>query len=299
MEITQEFRQKVLAALLEARQNSDASDGLFANQYRIHASIFSRMKNGETEGVLDNVKWIMIGRRLGVATDERKWNVARTDVFCNIEREVKFCQKHAKARVFVDDCGIGKTFTAKQLSRTLKNCFYVDASQAKSKQQFIRLLARTLGVDHKGRCFDVRDSVLYCLSALPNPIIIIDEAGDLDYPAFLELKAFWNATEGSCGWFMIGADGLRTKIESGIHSRRVGFREIFSRFSEKYASAVPVGKEERVAFYKKLITDVLTANTPDKTTVPMIVKKCLIQKDGNIGGLRRAESLLIAHSENC
>ncbi len=72
-------------------------------------------------------------------------------------------------------------------------------------------------------------------------LIIIDEAGDLDYPAFLELKAFWNATEGSCGWFMIGADGLRTKIESGIHSRRVGFREIFSRFSESYASVVPVG----------------------------------------------------------
>jgi len=291
--LTKEFKQKVLEALLKARQNFDGNDGIFAHQYRIHASVFSRLKNGEIDGLLEDVKWLMIGRRLGVAADERKWNVARTEVFEAIEHEVLFCQKHAKARVFVDDCGIGKTFTAKYLSRTLKNCFYVDASQAKSKQLFIRLLARTLGVDHRGRCFDVRDSVLYCIQALPKPIIIIDEAGDLDYPAFLELKALWNATEGACGWFMMGADGLRTKIDSGINSMRVGFREIFSRFSEKYANVVPVGKAERIDFYKKLITDVLLVNAPDKKAVPTIVKKCLIQQDGNIGGLRRAESLLI------
>ena len=219
MEITQEFRQKVLTALMTARQNFTGNDGIFAHQHRIHASIFSRMKNGETEGVLDNKKWVMLGRHLGVSTKEREWNIARTAVFTRIEKEVKFCQDNAKARVFVDDCGIGKTFTAKYLSRTRQNCFYVDASQAKTKHLFIRLLARTLGVEFKGRCFDVRDAVLYCISAMSNPVIIIDEAGDLDYPAFLELKAFWNATEGFCGWFMMGADGLRTKIESGIRSR--------------------------------------------------------------------------------
>ncbi len=75
--------------------------------------------------------------------------MARTDVFTLIEEDVSFCQAHAKGMMCVDDCGIGKTFSAKYLSRSLKNCFYVDASQAKTKQQFIRLIAKTIGVDDK------------------------------------------------------------------------------------------------------------------------------------------------------
>ena len=40
--------------------------------------------------------------------------------------------KNAKAMIRVDECGIGKTFTAKYLAKSRKNCFYVDASQGKS-----------------------------------------------------------------------------------------------------------------------------------------------------------------------
>lgn len=173
----------------------------------------------------------------------------------------------------------------------------MDASQAKTKNKFIRLLARTLGVESNGRLYDVLDSIKYYLTTLPKPIVIIDEAGDIDYGAFLEVKALWNATENVCGWYLIGADGLGAKIERGIANRKVGFREIFSRFSEKFSKVTPVDKTDRQMFYKKLITEVLNVNTEDKAMVPDIVKKCLVQVDGKIGGLRRAESLLIL-SEN-
>ncbi|WP_318546324.1 hypothetical protein [Flavobacterium columnare] len=41
------------------------------------------------------------------------------------------------------------------MSRILKNCFYVDASQAKTKQLFIRLIAKTIGLDNTGKYADV------------------------------------------------------------------------------------------------------------------------------------------------
>ncbi len=296
MNLTTQFKEKVLKQLLEARQNFGGSDTAFAKQFQIHNSVYSRLKAGFTEGLLKDAQWLNIGRVLGVTINDKKWNVARTEVFNIIEEEVCFCQQFSKARIFVDDCGIGKTFSAKYLSRNLKNCFYIDASQAKSKHQFVRLLARTLGVDEKGKYIEVLSNIKYYLHVLPTPVIIIDEAGDLDYNAFLEIKELWNATENVCGWYMMGAEGFRAKIERGINNKKVGFREIFSRFSEKFSSAVPVERMSRIDFYKKLIMDVLSVNTENKSLIPGIVNKCLVQQDGNIGGLRRAESLLILNS---
>lgn len=293
MNLTREFKQNVVSALLEARKNFDGSDNAFSNQYKINNSVFSRIKNGQMDGLLKDAQWLTIGRVLDVSINKRKWNVARTDVFSLIEEEIVFCKEHSKAKILADECGIGKTFTAKYLSRTLKNCFYIDASQAKSKRAFIKLLARTLGVDDSGRYAEILANVKYYLHVLPQPIIIIDEAGDLDYPAFLEIKELWNATENVCGWYMMGADGLQAKIERGISNRKVGYREIFSRFGEKFVPIVPAERTEKLSFYKKLIIDVLSVNCSDQSAIASIVKKCLVQQNGSIGGLRRAESLLI------
>ena len=296
MNITTEFKQKVLTALLDARQNFDGSDTAYAKQYQINNTVFSRLKAGNTEGLLKDGQWLNIGRSLGVTLNERKWKAARTDVFNIIEEEVTFCKEFSKARIFVDDCGIGKTFAAKYLSRNLKNCFYVDASQAKTKILFMRLLAKTIGVDSDGKYAEIFENIKYYLHVLPNPIIIIDEPGFLQNEAFLDIHALWNGTENVCGWYMIGAEGFRSKIERLIHNKKLGYKEIFSRFSEKFSSAVPLEKSSKIEFYKKLITDVLAVNTENKELIPNIVKRCIIQQDGNIGGLRRAESLLILNT---
>lgn len=297
MTLSMEFKKEVLAELMSARQNFDGSDAAFARQYGINVSIFSRIKAGETDKVLAEAQWLQVGRMLGVTLNKRKWNIARTDVFNIIEEDVMFCKNHSKSRMFVDTCGIGKTFTARYLSKTVKNCFYVDASQARTKMEFIKLLARTIGVPDSGYYVSILENIKYYLHVIPQPVIIIDEAGDLDYGAFLETKGLWNATENVCGWYLMGADGFKAKIERGIRRQRVGFREIFSRFSENYSFAVPFDKQEQTAFYKKLITDVLSVNTDDRQSIPIIVSKCLVRVDGNISGLRRAESLLILNSQ--
>jgi len=294
LQITNDYRKKVAAALLEVRSNYDGTDSAFARLWGMNGSIYSRVKGGETENILKDSQWLTIGRKLDVNPNNRIWNMARTDVFNTIEEDVDFCQTYSKSKMYVDDCGIGKTYTAKYLSRTRKNCFYVDASQAKTKHLFTRALAKAIGVDPLGTLAEVKAEVKYYLNILPSPIVIIDEAGDLDYPAFLDLKEYWNGTENSCAWYLMGAEGLREYIDRGIRRRKVGFRELFSRLSERYTSVVPIDPQERLGFYKKLITDVLSVNMPDKSKLNEIVKRCLTRDEsGKIGGLRRAESLLI------
>lgn len=295
LEITTDFRNRVAAALLDARDNYDGSDSAFAKKHSINASIYSRIKSGEREKVIKPEQWLNLGRLLDVSPDERRWNMARTEVFNQIEEEVRFCQVFHKSRIFVDDCAIGKTYSAKYLSRTLKNCFYVDASQAKTKILFARTLAKCIGVDNAGTYADVKQNIKYYLNAIPNPIVIIDEAGDIEYPAFVDLKEYWNATDGSCGWYMMGADGLEKKVKEGIKHKTGSYREIFSRFSDKFSFSVPKGKQEKISFYRQLITDVLSVNMTDKAKLPSIVNKCLLtdNEKGEATGLRRAESLLI------
>lgn len=213
-----------------------------------------------------------------------------------IEEEVLFCKSYSKARILVDEPEIGKTVSAKHLSRTLKNCFYLDCSQAKSKKLFICKLAQSIGVSGNGRLADIMENIKYSLRILKEPVVLLDEAGDVDYSVILLIKELWNATEGICGWYMIGADGLRQKFESGIHSKKVGYRELFSRYSSKYSSLIPIEKTEKINFYKKMITEVLTVNSTNKEIIPTIVRKCMVSQDGSIGGLRRAESLLILNS---
>lgn len=294
MKITPEFKHKVVAELKELRTRYGGSEAAFAKQQGINVSVWSRLKNGETEGLLKDAQWLNLGRELNVSMNQRKWNMARTQVFEAIKEDVIFCQSHSKGMVLVDDCAIGKTFSAKYLSKTLNNCFYIDGSQCKTKNLFIRAFAKAIGLDSIGRISDIKANIKYYLRMLDTPVIILDEAGDLEYTAFLELKEFWNATEGVCGWYLMGADGLKAKMERGISCKKVGYRELLSRYSDKFMKIIPTDRHERQAFYRKMISDVLEVNVNDKSQIPALVKKCLAtDAHGDIGGLRRAETLLI------
>ena len=297
LQIDIEFKKKVVEGLLEQRDNFTGSDAAFSKQWNINNAVFSRIKSGETERILKDTQWINIGRELNISISDKKLKTVRTEVLTMIEEDIEFCQAYSKARIFVDDAEIGKTFTARYLSRKLTNCFYVDCSQAKSRNLFVRLLAKTIGIDNDGKISDVIANTIYYLRMLPNPCVILDEVADLDPKAFLECKGYWNGTEGACGWYMIGADGLKALIEKGIRNKKVGYREIFSRFSSSYTKATPIIKEQKVLFYKKLITDVVSANLEDKSKLNEIVNKSMkMDESGNIGGLRRAESILILNS---
>lgn len=297
IEVSKQLIEKCVEALLQASENYGGTATQFARKYGMSASVWSAIRNGNIEKQLSPAKWLNIAAMLGVQVASRAWKMARTEVFSAIEQGVTACKEFGWGMIFVDKCAIGKTYSAKYLAKTLKNCFYVDGSQCKTKILFSRTLAQTIGVDSSGRYQDVKLRIKNALNVLEKPVVIIDEAGDLEYNAFLDLKEFYNATEGTCGWYMMGANGLRKKITDGISRESVGFEEIFSRFSDAYAHIVPTNKDEQIEFYRRLLTTVLSANMEDKTNLNKLVNQCLSVGTGNnITGLRRAEKILILNS---
>jgi Cdc6-like AAA superfamily ATPase len=183
---------------------------------------------------------------------------------------------------------IGKSYIAKHYAKTHKNVCYVDCSQVKSRSKLVRFIAKEFGVESGGRYSDVYADLVFYLKTLSTPLIILDEAGDLEYSAFLELKALWNATELSCGWYMMGADGLGDKIRRAITAKKVGYAEIFSRYGRRYLAVVPFGSDEKLKLLMKNAIQIAEANKRESMTQEDVRKLVLSTLDENkIPSLRR------------
>lgn len=114
---------------------------------------------------------------------------------------------------------------------------------------------------------------MYYLRGIDNPLIILDEAGDLSYEAFLELKALWNATERCCGWYMMGADGLKEKINRSIECKKVGYTEMLSRYGDRYSRVTPEDGKERKQFLIGQALIVAKVNAPEGSDAATIARK--------------------------
>lgn len=293
MEISNVLINAISEAIIKDRERYSGSANAYAKTLGISGSIFSRLKKGERIGLLSPSQWLNIGRKLNVGIGSHQWKAVETDVYLELQDDFRYCQDNSKALMLVDDCGIGKTFCSKILVAKMQNAFYIDASQNKTKRLFIKALAREIGCGTDGNYSQMLDNLKYYINALGNVFICIDEAGDLDYPAFLELKGLINGTAGRCGWYMMGADGLRAKIQRGIHCQKVGYKEIFDRFASEFRGITPDVKEEKRAFYEKLFYDVAAQNMENKTNINKIVKQCFSkEKTGEIKSLRYLETLI-------
>lgn len=278
--ITTDIKNKIIDAIKANRANYP-SDAKHASSLGIATSVYSAVKNGQADRQLSDANWISIARKLGVSLrGEIEWKVAKTPTFLYVTGQLEMCQESSISGIRCDLPNIGKTFTARHYVKTHSNAVYVDCSQVKTKLKLIRKIAGEFGVDSKGRYADVYEDLVFYLRSIENPLIILDEAGDLQYEAFLELKALWNATERCCAWYMMGADGLKEKINRSIECKKVGYTEMLSRYGDRYSKVTPDDGKERDKFLLAQAQIVAKLNAPEGTDAGQIARK-------SGGGLRR------------
>ena len=299
MELPVIYKTKVVDALKNERERYDITLKEFCRKMGINQGSYSRLINGEIEGVVSNKELLRIGRDLGVKAKESNWTTARTRVYDEMEESLMFSKQFNKSFILVDDSGVGKTHCAKHIISGMKNAFYLDCSEAKTPQLFTRELGRIVGIDNRGRFVDVKRDLKYTLNSIQDPIVVLDDAGYLDAKTFIEIIEYWNGTEGNCAWYMIGDDALEQKIEKGISSKKPGFRAVFNRFNESYSHIVPAGKDDRRDFLMELINDVATLNLPEDADVMPYVKACIVtdrDKNAEHKLLRTLKTMIERHA---
>lgn len=278
--ITTANKQRILEAISANRANYP-SDAKHAAALGISASVYNSLKKGQTERTLSDANWVHIARRLDVNLRESiAWKGAKTATFEYISTQLEACQERSLSVILCDLPNIGKTYTARWYVHEHPNAVYIDCSQVKTKRALIRKIAGEFGVGATGKYQDTYEDLIYYLRSMERPLVVLDEAGDLAYEAFLELKALWNATEMCCGWYMMGADGLAAKIGRNIEGKKVGYAEIFSRYGGKYSRVTPEHEDDRRAFLMEQARVVAQVNAPEGTDIGKIVRK-------SGGGLRR------------
>ncbi|MBO7466609.1 MAG: ATP-binding protein [Bacteroidaceae bacterium] len=280
MKLTEEIKHRISSAIESDRLNYP-SDAKHAVSLGISASVYNSVKKGQWDRQVSDASWLSMARRLGVVlVSEHSWQSAETPTYVFVSEQLRMCQEGGLSAILCDMPNIGKTFTARVYVRSHRNAVYVDCSQVKSKQRLIRYIAKEFGVSSLGRYADVYEDLVYYLRSIDHPLVVLDEAGDLQGDAFLELKALWNATERSCGWYMMGADGLKEKIRRSIECKKVGYAELFSRYGHRYSKVTPDDEKERQLFLKSQAAIVAKVNAPAGADIGQIVRV-------SGGGLRR------------
>ncbi|NJM14047.1 MAG: ATP-binding protein [Bacteroidales bacterium] len=278
--LTDKQKQKIVDAL-KPKEANYKSGIKFSTAIGLNPAQWSRIKNGDFEGVLSTEKWIRLARENDVElTDRAPWKVARTPVYEYLTAQLESCQNDSISMLLCDIADIGKTFTAKTYAKMHANAVYIDCSQVKTKQALIREISKQFGLSPNGHYQDVYRDLITYVKAVIKPVVILDEAGDLQRDAFLELKALWNALENHCGWAMMGADGLKEKIRRAINFKKVGFTELFSRYGSRYQKITPDSAQDRKRFLEAQAAMIIKANTPEGKEVD--VNKVLRNSDASL-----------------
>lgn len=279
MELTNEIKGKIIDGIKADRPNY-TSNAKHATALGISAPQYTALMQGKMDKQLSEASWLSVARRLGLALrPEEEWYAVETDTYKYITAMLEACRMRSLSGLLCDVPNIGKSFTARLYAKRHPHVAYIDCSQVKTKRQLVRSIARAFGLIGSGKYYEIYADLIYLLNTMDYPLIILDEAGDLQYEAFLELKALWNASEGACGWYMMGADGLRAKIRRNIDGEKVGYTEIFSRFGQRFNRITPENEKERIAFELEQAMQVAGANAPEWVDSKVLARKA--------GGLRR------------
>ena len=271
MILTQQLKENIITAIQadfdrKKAQDSNQNYARHANYLGLDSSRYSRIVGGQTEKILSEGEWVRIGMELLVNLQGLDWQTADTPTTQMITTQLDYCKDNSMSAIFCDDKGIGKSYTAKVFKLENANVCFVDCSQNHTKREMIRAIARGFGFDWKGKLKDIKTNMVYNILALDRPILILDEAGDLSYEAWLEIKSLWNSLEGMCGFYMLGANGLKAKIDRHISNYKVGYEEIFDRFGDRYqAITKDLGDAEKIAFKREQALAVLRVNLPGLT----------------------------------
>ncbi len=282
MVLTDTQKKEILQSITDDFTRKRAKDSVHtkvrhANALGINPSVYSRMMNGEINRVLSDGEWVRIALELNIDLNGLNWQNADTATLSLITTQLQYCKTHKISAIFCDDKGIGKSHAAKMFKLQEANVCYVDCSLNHTKRGLIRAIAKGFGFDYQGKLGEVKASLINNILTLDNPLIILDEAGDLSYEAWLEIKSLWNSLESMCGFYMMGANGLKVKIDRQIQNYKVGYEEIFDRFGDRYQQITKeLTEAEKTAFKRHQAETILRANLPkiSKTKEKEILNAC-------------------------
>lgn len=282
MEITKIIKENITKALIadfEIKKETYNSQNKYANSIGIHPSTITNIINRNwiaNEKLISNQKWIEIANAIKYNLfREGDWKIAKTKTLVEIWEKIEYARDTADSIIICDRYGIGKTAAIESYAENNDFVYLIDDTRdISTKSLLINELARITGAGLQGKLIEKAQRALSIIksNAGQNPVLIIDEAGDMNNAAIEWLKKLINQTKGCMGLVLVGSDGLKDKIERGKGRGSNGFGELFSRLGERYLSFFPNEPKKGEQYLQRQAILIARANgIDDKTVIEEII----------------------------
>lgn len=176
------------------------------------------------------------------------WQLCGTAAFKDVNTFLEDAQQYQNVSWIVGPAGIGKTTAATIYARGHKNVFYLPCSEDMHKSDFVRELARKIGIRAEG--LTVRETLAAItaeLVTLDHPLLIFDEGDKLTDSVMYYYISLYNALEDKCGMVFLSTPYIEKRINRGVAADRKGYAEMYSRICRRFVQLTKVTEYEVMA----------------------------------------------------
>ena len=173
------------------------------------------MLNGKWDNISEDM-WRRIADQVGtVGGVDAGWQIVETGAYQEITYALDDAQKYKNVTWVVGEAGCGNTTTAKMYASEHREVFYLQCSEDIYKGEFVREIARLVGVRSEG--YTVRELWKAILESV--------------FHYFISL---YNKLEDKCGVVFMSTDYIKKRIRNGLRWEKSGYKEFYSRIGRKY-----------------------------------------------------------------
>ena len=194
----------------------------------------SSIVNGKYENISDKM-FRDIAAQIGGGKNETGWQIVETSAYQEINFALDDAQRWRNVTWVVGEAGCGKTTTARLYTEEHKEVFYILCSEDMKKGDFVREIARKVGIKTDGHNIrEVWSLILDDVIQMEAPLLIFDEADKLTEPVFHYFISMYNKLEEKCGIIFLSTDYIVKRIQNGLRYRKPGYKEFYSRMGRKF-----------------------------------------------------------------
>ena len=243
----EESEKKVIVANLKSYIERYPSQNKAAGSLEgISAGTLSSMINGNWSRISDAM-WTKVSEQVKPtgSSSATGWTIVETGAFQEISYAMQDAQEYMNVTWVVGEAGCGKTTTGRLYAESHKEAFYILCSEDMLKGEFVRTIARRLGIRSEG--YTVRElwqAIIDSIIQMERPLIIFDEADKLPESVFQYFISMYNNLEDRCGVVFLSTDYIKRRISNGLRYGRKGYKEIFSRIGRKYFDLEPTSAQD-------------------------------------------------------
>lgn len=230
--------------------------------------------NAVLNGKFDNISDEMLLRiRSQVApAGTSDWTLCETTAFRELTLLLEDAQHNQNVSWVVGSAGLGKTTAARAYASTHENVFHICCSEDMQRGDFIRELARVIGIrSNKESLRERLQIVTDSLKTLDRPLLIFDEGDKLMDSVFYYFISIYNALEGHCGILFLSTEYIKRRMENGLTYNKKGYDEIYSRVCRRFIDLTPASAHEVAALCRANGLD-------DERAIAEVVKDALTCK---------------------